>query len=136
MQQALSIWSDLESALHGTNSFAGDTAEIYIYRLLTHSPGLGRYGGVELDRMMSGSGIIAEGLREDYDNANTSLHDLLKHFAKEHGATIEVNDKELGAWLKTARFTHRVHVKVTPRKGSLNDYWRRCLKEGRKSVRA
>lgn len=117
MVQALSIWSDLESAFFNENKFGGDTAEIYIYRALTHTPTLGRSGGVELDREMNGSSIFAEGLREAYDNANTALCQLFQHFAKTREALIEVNGQELGDWLKTARFTHRIHVKVTPARG-------------------
>ena len=38
MVQALEIWSDLESAYYGENSFGGDTAELYAYRFLPFSP--------------------------------------------------------------------------------------------------
>lgn len=114
MTQALDVWSDLMAALYGENKYGGDIAEIYLYRLMTFSPTLAssfEQGVIERD--MNNGGIRGEWLCEIVDNANTALHDLLVHFAKQHEAAIEVSGRELGEWLKTARFTHRVHVKVT-----------------------
>lgn len=108
--QALSVWSDLEAALYGKSGYGGDTAEIYIYRFLPYVAG--DRGTQSLDDLMRSGTIIGNGVREDYDNANVSMHNLFLHFAQTHRARIEVNGRELGEWLKTARFTHRVHVKV------------------------
>lgn len=111
MVQALSLWSELEAAFFEENRFGGDTAEIYIYRAMAHSPSISR---VDVDRAMSDtSSLIGENIREVYDAANVALHDLFVHFAKTRSARIEIEGKELGEWLKTARFTHRIHVKVT-----------------------
>ena len=38
MRQALSVWSDLESAYYGQNGYGGNTAEIYAYRLQQRDP--------------------------------------------------------------------------------------------------
>jgi hypothetical protein len=43
------------------------------------------------------------------------MHDLFVLFAEKRDAKIEIEGKELGEWLKKARFVHRVHVKVTPK---------------------
>jgi hypothetical protein len=64
--------------------------------------------------MLVDLGIMGDLVRESYDNANCVMHDLFALFGKKRNALIEVEGKELGAWLKTARFHHRVHVKVTP----------------------
>jgi len=48
MTSALDLWSQLERAYHGTNSYGGDEAEIYAYQLLPRDPlaqqGLGQIG--------------------------------------------------------------------------------------------
>lgn len=110
MTQALSIWSELEAAYYGKNGFGTDTAEIYIYRAMPYDPTVAALAGVlhESERARS---IAAD----TYDRANESLCALFTHFAKERGAHIEVEGRELGEWLKGARFIHRVHVKVVPR---------------------
>ena len=110
LNQVLSLWSDLEKAYHGTHGFGGDTAEIYIYRLMPFEPAIMR------DPKAEEHGIIGSSAREAYERANKSLFKLLSKFAKDRDAAITVDEKELGPWLKTARNTHRVHVKVVPRK--------------------
>lgn len=108
MVQALGIWSDLEAAYYGKNSFGGDTAEIYMYRLMSSNP------RAEAARQQKNpTGIVLEGLQEQIQDANKALHSILKHFAKERNVGIMVNGKELGEWLRKADFDHRVHVKVT-----------------------
>lgn len=99
MAQALSLWSELEQALHGTNGYGSDTAEIYIYRLMRRCPTLE-------------AGIDSQVAAEEYAQANASLYDLLAHFAVERDATITVEGRRLGKWLRRARHDHRVHVKV------------------------
>jgi hypothetical protein len=39
----------------------------------------------------------------------------LNHFSKKREAVITVEGQPLGPWLITARYVHRVHVKVTPK---------------------
>lgn len=94
MAQALSIWSELEDARHGTHGFGGDTAEIYLYRL---------NGGRHLHLDAS-----------DIEASNVSLYNLLDHFSTERGVRIEVDGRELGEWVKTTGNRHRVHVRVVP----------------------
>lgn len=107
MMQALSLWSQLERAYYGKNSFGGDTAEVYMYQCMAHEPAVARSNAT-----VDSEGLFGDLVREAYDKANESLHNILQHFAKARNAQIEVDGKELGAWLKTARFTHRVHVRV------------------------
>lgn len=115
MVQALSIWSDLESAFFGKNGFGGDTAEIYIYRAQRYTPSLS--GADPANVMAYDFSISANNVREAYDNANEALCLLFQHFAETREAYIEVDGRALGDWLKTARYTHRIHVRVTPSRG-------------------
>lgn len=114
MVQALSIWSDLESAFFGKNGFGSDTAEIYIYRAMRYTPS---FSGADPAKVMADVGVGADNVREAYDNANEALCLLFQHFANTHEAYIEVDGRALGDWLKTARYTHRIHVRVTPSRG-------------------
>jgi hypothetical protein len=108
IEQALSVWSDLERAYHGTNSYGGDEAEIYLYRFLPHLPSVKQ-------NLIEESGILGDMTREAYDKANRALYSILDHFSKTREADILVNEQSLGPWLIDARYTHRVHIKVTPR---------------------
>lgn len=109
MEQALGLWSDLEQAYYKTNGYGGDTAEIYLYRLVNGSP-----SGSKVE-LIEEPGVIGDCVRETYDKANQALYNLLLYFSEQRGAYIEIDGKALGTWLKEARFCHRVHVKVTPR---------------------
>lgn len=102
MEQALSLWSELEQAYFKKNGYGGDTAEIYIYRLMPHTPSIGTFENLAV---------------EAYDCANQAMYELLAMFAEDRDAVIMVAGRELGEWLKTARYHHRVHVRVLPRKG-------------------
>ena len=107
--QALGLWSDLEQAYHATNSYGGDEAELYLYRFMPYAPTANK---IEL---VDEPGIFGDIVREAYDAANQTLYNLLDHFSKKRKAIILVEGKPLGPWLVTARFVHRVHVKVTPK---------------------
>lgn len=113
MEQALAIWSELERAYYDNNSYGGDTAELYLYRFMPYCPSIAHNTANVTER----SGIVGDMAREAYDKANEALHDILVHFATIREANILVEDQELGPWLKKARYQHRVHVKVTPRRG-------------------
>jgi hypothetical protein len=106
-KQALSIWSELEQAYYDDNSWGGDLAEIYIYRLLPYRPG--NYKTIE-DAL--NSPILGGDIKAEYQQANQDLYDLLVHFAQQRNVIITVNDQKLKKWLKSGYFTHRVHVKV------------------------
>jgi hypothetical protein len=107
--QALDLWSDLERAYHSTNSYGGDEAELYLYRLMPYTPTVNK---IEL---IDKPGIFGDIVREAYDAANQALYNLLNHFSKKREAVITVEGQPLGPWLITARYVHRVHVKVTPK---------------------
>jgi hypothetical protein len=109
MEQALEVWSHLEQAYHGVHPYGSNTAEVYVYHFMSGAP--------RPLNMLESPGIMGELVRESYDTANHAMHDLFVLFGKNRDAQIEVEGKELGEWVKTARFCHRVHVKVTPRKG-------------------
>ena len=104
--QALSLWSELEQAYFNRNGYGSDTAELYLYRFMPHHPGIDGF-----DK----GGIFGEIAREAYADACVTLHALLAHFAETRSARIRVNGRPLGPWIKKAGFTHRVHVKVTPK---------------------
>lgn len=102
--QALSLWSDLESCYHNTHSYGGDEAEIYLYRLMASRPGI--------QQRLDDPGFFGDLAREAYDDANNALYNLLNHFEKMREVSILVEGRPLGPWLSTARFLHRVHIKV------------------------
>lgn len=109
LNQILALWSELEAAFYGKNGYGGDTAEIYIYRLMGDVPNV--FG----DEALAQPGARGDSVREAYDRANASLHAVLAHFAETRDAHIEIDGRELGAWVKDERFTHRVHVRVRSR---------------------
>lgn len=111
MVQALSLWTDLMNAYHGKNSFGGDTAEIYMYRFTSSDPSA-EAAVFRGDRNVDPSSFMGQARIKQIEGANESLHNLLEHFAKTQEARVEIDGKELGAWVKTAGFAHRVHVKV------------------------
>lgn len=108
MAQALGVWSDLCDAYHG-KGWGGEVAEIYMYRLMPDCP------TVNLSRRPL-TGMAADEERRRVKAANEALHSLLAHFAEERCCKVYVEGQPLGAWVATAGFDHRVHVKVTPSK--------------------
>jgi hypothetical protein len=102
MNQALGLWSELESAYYGKNRFGSDTAEIYTYRLMPYTPSA-VVASLRLNQWQT----------EAYRTASQTLHNLLLHFQETHDRVrIEIDGKELGPWLKDAINTHRYHVRV------------------------
>lgn len=106
MMQALTLWSELERAYHGTNVFGSDTAEVYLYTIMSNPP--------RIEHLNSPNTIMGEIALEEVATANEVLYDFLCLFAKNREAKILVEGEELGPWLKDARFSHRVHVQVIP----------------------
>lgn len=115
MTEALSIWSDLEQAYFKKNGYGGDTAEIYMYRF-GYYPIVSAY----LRHPHAPDDAPSPWIMEDIKKMNTSLFALLSHFAEHRDAEIEVDDENqmrpLGEWVKESNNTHRVHVRVTPKK--------------------
>lgn len=109
MAQALDIWSDLCDAYHG-KGWGGDVAEIYMYRVMAENPAA---AGAKYGRYAGGIWVAARDTQAA--NANAAVFDLLSHFASERDCSISVEGRDLGEWLASAGFDHRVHVKVTPK---------------------
>lgn len=111
MRQALSLWSEFESAFRGDNGYSGDTAEIYAYRLMPHTTAC-----VDVLRG-SGSGrtMSHEIATEVWDDAKRSLVALLAFFKEQYPkAEIEIDGyKNLDNWCITEVFNHRCHVRIT-----------------------
>lgn len=110
MVQALRLWSDLEAAYYGQHGYGSDTAEIYMFRLMSSNP-----SAESARREKAPTGLLLESYQEQVREANESLYALLTHFAKVKDVRIEVYDRELGDWLKSEMHDHRVHVKVIRR---------------------
>lgn len=132
MKQALDVWSELETALHGTNGYGGDVAEIYVYRYSSNCPSLLLF----LQDPERWKGTVAErGAVKDLETINTSFYSLLSHFEAARDAVVDCkllrgpegcvvareesmmppkDDgwRRLGEWVKKAGFSHRVHVRV------------------------
>lgn len=106
MTKALDLWSQLERAYHGTNSYGGDEAEIYAYQLLSRDP-----------LAENGSGPMGQEAREQAAlRAAQSLHGLLSYFAETREANIRIDGRRLGQWMLKTPLEHRCHVKVKPRR--------------------
>lgn len=111
MAQALDVWSDLEAAYHGKNGFGGDTAEIYLYRIMQRSP------MYEAARQGHGGTTAKQEHDAIVRAANRSLYNLLDYFGKQkEDIKIFVNDRRLGTWLAVADLDHRVHVRIERKK--------------------
>jgi hypothetical protein len=98
----LSIWTDLEEARAGQHGYGGDTAEIYVYRLLVHRP-----AGVEHEL-------------SDYQIARRALYQLLEMFKEVHdvaiwlGCTRSDDGVLLGPGMLEVDQRHRWHVRIRP----------------------
>lgn len=106
MIQALGIWSELEQAYYGDNGYGSETAEIYVYRAMPYSPTAhSRCSNPE-------SSLAKEATTEVVKNANMSLYNLFKMFAKLRHCVITVEGRPLGKWVITSENGHRWHVHV------------------------
>ena len=99
-QRLVDVWHELELAFYKENSYGGDTAEIYVYRLCDSRPGLFMGGGFQTEK-------------ECGEEAAQNLFYVLKMFlTKRSKCKVTVNDKEYGDWLLTTPLYYRCHVKV------------------------
>jgi hypothetical protein len=103
LEQALSLWSDLEQAYHKPEKYR--TVEIYMYRLVNGSPSAHRVD-------LIADSLLGDNVREVYKKANQALYALLEHFCKTREASIKVDGRELGPWLAESLQCHRVQVTV------------------------
>jgi len=99
INQVLQVWTKLEAAYYGKSSYAGDTAEIYFYLLLQHSPS---YDGME------------NSYHEVEYEALEMFKQIFKHFSRKKNCDLIVDDQALETWMRRTGFFHRVHVKVVP----------------------
>lgn len=97
MRQVVDVWSDLTDAYYGRNGYGGNTAEVYIYRLLP-------YGKPH---------------RKDYVEANATLLGILRCFEERYPdaaitlyATRNDDGKALGPWLAGCEENHRHHIRI------------------------
>ncbi len=97
--QLIRIWSELEQAYYGDNRYGSDTAEIYAYTVMEHSPIFAHDG-------------FDERKQEYYKQAAQTLYKVLTLFETMRGCRIYVNGLRLGDWLCRDTFEHRVHVRV------------------------
>ena len=111
------MWSELEEARHGTNSYGGDTAEIYAYRVMGHSPAVSAMKAAQqADRHHRPSGMLYESVMEDYATAKASLLSLCDYFARLYKVSITFDGVPEHEWKKV--FGHRVHVQVLKREAA------------------
>lgn len=97
--QALSVWEQLTRALYGDSPYAGDTAEIYVYTVMPHSP----LATAPLGE--SGIALYRAGCR--------TLHGLCRLFEERMGAVVTMPDgSSIDGLLDEEPYTHRIHVKV------------------------
>jgi len=122
VRNALHLWTELDQAYFGVNSFGGTTAEIYAYRVVGRSPSRGH--NAEWDK------------QEDLDAAS-ALYEFLMEFKSHRNCKVKVNDLPLGPWLKREEFGHRVHVEITPRKDNHDwKYFRSKITDAVRAVQA
>ena len=106
IEQAIDVYEELIEALHGTNGFGGDTAEIYVFRLLPNNPGYD-----------SNSSYFEEEKKMVEKKAAEQFHTLCHIFSKKHNVDILIGGINYNDWISKIRteelmFRHRIHVTV------------------------
>lgn len=111
IRQALGIYDELINAYHNENGYGGNTAEIYIYRMMECHPTYERTWNTK-DSMFNDDNIELE------TEAFLSLYRIIKEFIRHHDSDIEIDGMSLEESYKvfvtdkSRRFAHRVHIKV------------------------
>lgn len=113
----MELWEQLLDAQHGSNSYGGDTAEIYVSTFMRHS------STVVLDHMRGGE--VSDGYREDYREAAATLHALCRLFESRRGVVLEMQEGPLDDLLGPGVFDHRVHLTVVG-SGSERQWMNEC----------
>lgn len=108
--QILYVWHGLERALQGTNTYAGDEAEVYCYQLMPRNPLLDGHLAAILqkptDSWYPEAVTAVETFKQD-------LFDLCQEFQKLTGAVVTIEGLTLEDFLRGENlYTHRVHIKV------------------------
>lgn len=101
INQALDVWKDLEDAYNGESQYAGDTTEIYAYRLIPYSSAWGDTAGILEDEHRRLCKVAAENLTA-----------LLRKFEEVRKVKITVEGDPYNATQDMRPFSHRVHVTV------------------------
>jgi hypothetical protein len=111
--QALDVWADLEEALRGENSFGGNVAEIYAYRLQVYDPSV--RGG-----MLKDTSYGREAQIQQSRDAGRALVALLLYFCERRNAVAFIETpvhgfvplEQVAEDLNIAGFDHRIHVRL------------------------
>lgn len=108
IEQALDVYDELHDAVNGVNGYGSNVAEIYVFRLLPHSP---------IYSMGNDEQYWDEENRIMERKAAEEFHSLCYIFAKKHEAEIKINDVSMHEWIQKVRtgefsFSWRVYVEV------------------------
>jgi len=126
--QALMIWHELELCYQGENSFGGDTAEIYAYRVRPDFPG--RQLTIDMINRGDDDPILKDDLMEDIRHTVDSLADLCLLFEETRKCQVTFDFSRPGMsveeWREDAKtwgnmFVHRTHVTVIPGSAEQSD---------------
>lgn len=119
--QALGVWDELRDALDGESSYGGHVAEIYAYRLQKYRPSAHNsppVGGEAKPGSLCHSACMEAALE-----AGQNLAFLISEFKKRHECDVSIegstrDDAEAISVLDKVGFSHRTHVRVTPKGGA------------------
>ena len=106
--QVLSVWQQLEDAYFATNSYGGDTAEIYFYLLLPCHPGYYQTNGDHNSAAFGNINCLAD------HRAILDFIEILTLFSEKRECHLIVEGVGLEQWKPEPVNFHRVHVKVVP----------------------
>lgn len=100
------IWGDLVEAYHDVNSYGGDVAEIYAYRLMPYSPLVHSQVKPNSDK----AALIAL-------HAANALCAIIEEFCSAYECSALVDGVPMAEWcslnnMGRHRFDHRCHVKI------------------------
>ena len=108
LPNALSIWDELATALHGTNGYGGTVAEIYAYRI---NPLSSLALTAHKNDFLSGPSY--EALREESKQNGEILYTPIKKFQRMHPeCRITVDGLSAKKALLDTPFVHRCHVEI------------------------
>ena len=107
--QALMLWAQLEDCYSGRNGYGSDTAEIYAYTVMPHSPSFAANPEKAIN-----SPLIGECTKEMLLNAAASLVSVVNMFCKHRGCTAEIDGFTPNMWIsqESGLFIHRCLIKI------------------------
>jgi hypothetical protein len=101
---AIDVWCDLEDALRGESKYAGDTCQIYAFRLVGHRPAAS-----------AESEMGAEMLQEYGEMAWRALLEVCVLFQQRRNCVCYIENRSIAEIYQTGYhevLTHRAHVRV------------------------